>query len=556
MEPLTFKIITDADDSGVKKYDSSLGGLNTTSQKAGAALRAFSRDALEAKSGADLAAAGANALSQALQKSLGATAAIGAVKIISDQIKNMAGVLREVGNETAKAVAQIQKLGEPKGIAEATKQADLLSAALEKTQQRIGEISSSNLVTRGLASITGVKAELEAQAATLQRLRDATILLGLESEAANKKALIGASDYDKAFLEINKKLQQNLLLVQQIKDENLRAAAQKRADDIASIELMSVMEKQEADRAEKSMEYRQKIRDAEHKAQISFRDAIIEAEKLGEEFDKADEERKNKYIERAKERIKAIDNEIKALEARNEALRSGMAEDVLLTSLSRGPGQAPTSEEVGYLKKADREVEAERQRIANAEIDAEVKRLQEAARIKQKEEGSFYQGQDPETIGKREARKSLARQGIEERKAKDPLISSAREMDKNNDAIAKNTQARQEETDNVGKSSEGFFRMGEATDIVNKALGGTGKISDDLSDSFDFSTESSNRLKDSFDNLDGTSKGTNQSFGGLSGSAANASAALDAIGGIQEVLIIKTHSIILEAPGGGGGKGK
>ena len=482
-----------------------------------------------------------------LQKTLFATATIGGAKIISDQIKNLAGILREVGTETSKAVSQLEKMGNIRGIADATKQADMLSSSLENVKNKIGEINSSNLLTKGLAQVTGTRAELEAHVKTLQRLKDGIILFGFESEVATKKALIGASDYDKAFIEINKKLEQNKTLIGEIADEETRKAALIRAEDLASLELMDVIEAKRKEIAEKSEEYRQKIRDAEHKAQIELRDSILEAKRLGDEFDKADEERKQRYIERAKQRINAIDTEIESLKERNKELRAATAEDVLLTNLRGGAGQGVTSEEIRFLKKADEEVQKERSKTSKKQLDEEVKRLRSIAEEKKKTEGAFYEGPDPKAIGLREARKSLGQTAIEERKAKDPIISSSREIDKNNTSIVKNTKERQRETDSLGKSTEGFIKIGQATNLVDKALGGVGTISEKFSDSLEFSTKSSDDLKTSFDFLGERSENTAGGVYSLGSSAMDAADALGAIDGIQDVTMITTQSIILEA---------
>ena len=128
MEPLIFKIETQADDSGVRQYDKSLSGLDVSSKKASGALKSFSRELLQAKSGADVAAAGAESLSRVLEKSLAGAVIVGGVKIISDQINKMSEVLRSSAEAASAAVTQLERMGEIKGIDDATRATTILNS--------------------------------------------------------------------------------------------------------------------------------------------------------------------------------------------------------------------------------------------------------------------------------------------------------------------------------------------------------------------------------------------------------------------------------------------
>ena len=473
MEPLTFKIITDADDSGVKSYDKSLGGLNTTSQKAGAALRSFSRDALEAKSGADLAAAGANALSQALQKSIVATAAIGSAKILSDQFKLMGETIRGVGEEMRKATSELQKMGSPTNLEDAMKQVSMLENSLTSVKQKLDEINNGNLFKRFIGEITGATKEIEAQIKTFELLRDTTFVFGLETERAFRKSILGASEEDKALAAIDRRLSQRLEQISKIADANARANAQNIAYDLATLERVeranAVYEKYQA----KRMEDAKKTAEEELRANEAVISAKREAEKLGEQFDRADEERKKKYIQRAEERIRSIEEEIEVLRLRADEIISGSARDVFLESVRRPQGQAPTSAEVGFIAKEQREVAQARKEASDALVIAERDRLRKEAEEKKKAEGFKYAGPDPESIGLSEARKSLAKKAVDQSKAKDPIVAAADALGEVTKKSKELSDAKEEEIKKTEGSTDQFFKMQTPLDMVSASLGGT-----------------------------------------------------------------------------------
>lgn len=365
MEPLTFKILTDADDSGVKKYEKSLGGLNTTSQKTNAALRSFGRELLEAKSGTDVAAAGANALSQALQKSLAATAIIGGVKILSDGIKRMAEIVKSAGDTTRNALVEVEKLGETTSFDEATKKAQLFQSALTENEKKLGEIKSGNWFVKLQADITGVTKELEAQNATLQRNINAEIAYGLEVEKQRKLRLLGLSEEEKAREKIDQERDKRLKDAQKITDPALRAAAEETAIDISRID-MAKLGQEETKR--RNLDENRKIIEDQKIKDFQRKDEMDEFQRgLDQKSEKTKEESANFYkrLEDKKRLDKeAVDLQEKQLSAQDRvnAAREKLVQaegdvaQIVATGKGsgRGIGQRKSSLEIGIEKSMER----------------------------------------------------------------------------------------------------------------------------------------------------------------------------------------------------------
>lgn len=374
MEPLTFKIITDADDAGVKKYDQSLGGLNTTSQKAGAALRSFSRQALEAKSGTELAAAGANALSQAFQKSLLATSVIGGIKIVSDQIKNMGNTIKEAGQATATALSQVQKLGETTSFEDASKKANVFQSALDENIKRLNEIRGGNWFVKLQGDITGVTRELEAQNQSLQRNIDAQIAFGLEVEKQRKFRMIGMTEEAKAQQAIDDRRAKNLEEAAKIKDPTLRVEAEKAAVDISRLEQADLAKRETEKR---NLEQNKKIIEDQKIADMRRKDAMDEYQRgLDRQNEKTAQESKD-FFERVKKgeslkkesvalQEKVLDAQDRVNEARKRVVEAdAKVADILLRAAGtgRGVGQRATSAEIGAQRASERAFQQEQRRL-------------------------------------------------------------------------------------------------------------------------------------------------------------------------------------------------
>ena len=265
MEPLIFKIETQADDLGVRQYDKSLGGLDVSSKKASGALKSFSRELLQAKSGADVAAAGAESLSRVLEKSLAGAVIVGGVKIISDQINKMSEVLRSSGEAASAAITQLERMGEIKGIDDATRQVGVLNGSIDTITKNLGAIRDGNWFTKITGSITGTTEELGKLLVSQELYRDKLVALGFAAERYNAETMSGLNDEQKRYEEIQQRLRKSLEGIEKLTDSEARASATRDANALAGIEnynLTSKLIDEQSKKEEEASKQRQKEVDA------------------------------------------------------------------------------------------------------------------------------------------------------------------------------------------------------------------------------------------------------------------------------------------------------
>ena len=320
MEPLVFKIETQADDSGVRNYEKSLGGLDVSSRKAAGALKNFSRDLVNAKSGADVAAAGAESLSRVLEKSLAGVVVIGAIKIVTDQINKMAETLRAVGESSKAAVTQLERMGDIKGIDDAIKQVGVVNQNLDTITQKLGSIQEGNWFTKLADSLTGTSKELKEQQQTFEKVRDSIIAYGFAVEQDNAQRMSQLNDEQKKYEAIQQKLRKNLDIINQVKDANDRASAAQSANALAGIETQNLTIKLIEEETKKQNEQNEK-------RQKAIEDQIKKEKELGEAQQKRFNELYNAEVKSQEQTQKRIDAEIKAEEERT-AKRASLEADV------------------------------------------------------------------------------------------------------------------------------------------------------------------------------------------------------------------------------------
>ena len=230
-------------DKAIAGTRAAVDGLKVSGQKASGALKSFSRELTNAKSGADVAAAGAESLSRILEKSLAGVVVIGGIKIVTDQINKMSEILRTVGESTAAAVTQLERMGDIKGIDDAIKAVGSVNQSLDTTIQKLGSIQEGNWYTKLIASVTGTTEELKKQETTLEKLRDSLIAYGFAAEKDNAEKISQLNDEQKQYEAIQQKLRKNLEIIDQIKDANDRASATQSANATAGIETQNLTNK-------------------------------------------------------------------------------------------------------------------------------------------------------------------------------------------------------------------------------------------------------------------------------------------------------------------------
>jgi len=201
MEPLIFKIETQADDSGVRQYDKSLGGLDVSSKKASGALKNFVKSLSEAKDGTDIASSALGAFGQVLGSSIAGTAIIIAGKTLIDSFNKINQAVKESEKAVAEAFAGMDKASEAMSFAEATAQAKNFESVAEKIRKKINEINESPL-DNIINAITQSTAVLDINAMLAENQAKEIRRLGAESELAHIKKMQGLDAENKA-LELN-----------------------------------------------------------------------------------------------------------------------------------------------------------------------------------------------------------------------------------------------------------------------------------------------------------------------------------------------------------------
>jgi len=301
MEPLIFKIETQADDSGVRQYDKSLGGLDVSSKKASGALKSFVQDIAQAKDGTDVASAALGAFSRVLGSSLAGTGIIIAGKALIDAFSKIDEAVKESEIAVSEAFAGMDKAGKAMSFAEAVGQANNFEGVAEKIRKKIKEINDSPF-TSIIDNITQSTKLMDVQATIAENQAREIKRMGAESELAHLQRMQGLDAENKA-LELNSRaLAKELEGINAIEESETALAItrkyQLQADEIrakfaddrhkAEVENASTRQKEIDARIQKERELGQvqqrrfnELYDAEVKAQEQTQtriDAHLEAE--------------------------------------------------------------------------------------------------------------------------------------------------------------------------------------------------------------------------------------------------------------------------------------
>jgi len=383
MEPLVFKIETQADDSGVRKYEKSISGLDVSSKKASGALKSFAQDIAQARDGADLASATLGAFSRILGSSLAATGVIIAVKTVIDGFSKIDQAVKESEKAVADAFAGMEKAGEALSFAEAVGQAKSFETTAYKIREEIKKINESPMlnIIDGLMQSTDRMRELvkqsEDQAIAIRRA-------GAESELAHLIRIKGLDAEGKALAANERALQKELEGIDAIKEASTAlAVTQKYAMQADEIRAKFADERGKAEA------------DLSKQRQKDLEDQIKKEQALGQTQQKRFNELYEAEIKSQEQTQKRIDAEIKAEEER-AAKRATLVADVatakeeegkavagatpsILKFASGGSGSTgsrrPTSLEVGVEAAGKREFLAGQKQAANAEIQRKIDQI-------------------------------------------------------------------------------------------------------------------------------------------------------------------------------------
>jgi len=268
MEPLIFKIETQADDSGVRQYDKSLSGLDVSSKKASGALKSFVQDVAQAKDGTDVASAALGAFSRVLGSSLAGTGIIIAGKALIDAFSKIDEAVKESETAVSEAFAGMDKAGKAMSFAEAVGQANNFEGVAEKIRKKIKEINDSPF-TSIIDNITQSTKLMDVQATIAENQAREIKRMGAESELAHLQRMHGLDAENKA-LELNSRaLEKELDGIDAIKESETALAItrkyQLQADEIRA-KFADERNKAEVENAAK----RQKEIDAQIKKEIEL----------------------------------------------------------------------------------------------------------------------------------------------------------------------------------------------------------------------------------------------------------------------------------------------
>jgi hypothetical protein len=235
MEPLIFKIETQADDSGVRQYDKSLSGLDVSSKKASGALKSFVQDIAQAKDGTDVASAALGAFSRVIGSSLAGTGIIIAGKALIDAFSKIDEAVKESEIAVSEAFAGMDKAGKAMSFAEAVGQANNFEGVAEKIRKKIKEINDSPF-TSIIDNITQSTKLMDVQATIAENQAREIKRMGAESELAHLQRMHGLDAENKA-LELNSRaLEKELDGIDAIKESETALAItrkyQLQADEI------------------------------------------------------------------------------------------------------------------------------------------------------------------------------------------------------------------------------------------------------------------------------------------------------------------------------------
>lgn len=404
-EPLILKVQADTKGvpEGFNKITKSAEGLDSSARRASGAVRGFVQELSQAKSGADVASAALGAFSRILGTSIAGTAIAIAGKAIVDTFTKIGDTVSQTRDRIATASEDIKKSGIDISFAQSASEAKRLSDEADNARKNIEKLDKSFLA--GLvATIMGAREELGKLAKEAEDLSQQRLLEGARTERIRAEERAGLAGPQLEIRDIEERLSRELQAVDLLSPTGIKTATElrKRAElDITQIR------KREADKIDVAAARQElKLIDArlagEEEANKIARD--FNSKRSGEEKKRQEEllkERARLQEEIAKKtkeaekealdmRIKELDLEERLIEQRRRVIQAEgrvAAEVSRQGGTGRGPGQKPTSFEIGAMRKAEKAAQDEAYKL----------RQQERMRIKgeiETERGIRY---DPDT---------------------------------------------------------------------------------------------------------------------------------------------------------------
>jgi hypothetical protein len=363
MEPLIFKIETQADDSGVRKYEKSLDGVNVSSRKASGALKSFVQDIAQARDGTDVASAALGAFSKILGSSLAGTGIIIAGKALIDAFSKIDEAVKESEKAVSEAFAGMEKAGKAMSFAEAVGQAKNFEGVAEGIRKKIKEINDSPF-TSIIDNITQSTKLMDIQATIAENQSREIKRMGAESELTHLRRMQGLDAENKA-LELNARaLEKELDGIDAIK-ESETALAITRKYQLQADEIRAKYAEERSAKEREASDVRRKNIMEEFQLEIDSQNRKTESESKAF-FNKLDRQKQlleqAKKIEESESKLNDLLN--KRIEIEDQLQQAQQGETIRQGELAtmtagvggslRGAGQRKTSFEIGLGKAADR----------------------------------------------------------------------------------------------------------------------------------------------------------------------------------------------------------
>ena len=506
MEPLVSKIETQADDSGVRKYEKSLDGVNVSSRKASGALKSFFQDIAQARDGTDVASAALGAFSRVLGSSLAGTGIIIAGKALIDAFAKIDEAVKESEMAVSEAFAGMDKAGKAMSFAEAIGQAKNFEGVAEKIRKKIKEINDSPF-TSIIDNITQSTRLMDIQATIAENQAREIKRVGAESELAHLKKMQGLDAENKA-LELNSRaLEKELDGIDAIKESETALAVtrkyQLQADEIRA-KFADERNKQELENADK----RQKAIEAQIKAEKELAEAqqkrfndLYDAEIKAQEATQKRTDARNKAEQDLADKRQSLEQGVKTAKEEQKIQAGGAAQETAANmvggSASRGVGQRETSYETGLRRDIARAEQQGRTASAEAKIQSTIDQ------IKQERADAG----DTRFTGRTDALNRLKDEAVKSGKSSSQASSLTDQLAKNVESTSRalddfsKSQSKSTETNN--STSESTSNMGDslgnAIESADKFSEGITKNGGNMVDDFLKGGDSADNLGDSLD---------------------------------------------------------
>ena len=426
MEPLIFKIETQADDSGVRKFDKSVGGLDVSSRKASGALKGFAQDIAQARDGADVASAALGAFSRILGSSLAATGVIIGVKTVIDGFSKIEQAVKESEKAVADAFAGMESSGKALTFADAIGQAKTFEGAAKKITEEIKKINESPMlnIIDGLMQSTDRMRELAKQS------EDQAIAIrkaGAESELAHLSRIKGLDAEGRALAANERALEKELEGIDAIKEASTALAVTQKyamqadeirakfADERGKVEAELATQKQK--QLEETIKKEKELGEAQQKRFNELYDAEIKSQDLMQKRIDAELNAEEAKAARKQELQQNLSQAEESQKQNTAEQASSTASSMSGGSASRGGGRK-TSYEVGLEKAQDRAFQKGRTEAADAEIQRKIDQ------IKQERAAAG----DTRFTGKTDAMNRMAEEALAAAEAQGKTSSGTNEM--------------------------------------------------------------------------------------------------------------------------------